>query len=198
VLFKGGKNTLHALLILSWWFPWVELISNYTVSSRQPKDSDVDCYRDSSSDGSSDCELENSLKYARDWSRNHLVNGSTFGMDRLSVRENHLTMQEGFSSDDSDAGNSQGRLIFQHLERDPPYSREPLSDKARPISWHLLTLVLMPCCFCWRALVSCRCLSLLADSLNWRHSEAVIYCHQAGFLLHGSRIWFHIPDTLDL
>jgi len=49
------------------------------------------------------------------------------------MRENHLAMQEGFSSDDSDTGNSQGRLIFQYLEQDPPYSREPLSDKARSI-----------------------------------------------------------------
>lgn len=39
-------------------------------------------------------------------------------------------MQEGFSSDDSEAGSSRGHLLFQYLEQDAPYSREPLFDKA--------------------------------------------------------------------
>ncbi|ONK81771.1 uncharacterized protein A4U43_C01F32710 [Asparagus officinalis] len=122
--------------VIQYYVPYLSGIQLYGDSSRQAgdsrqpgEDSDMDCYRDSSSDGSSDSELENGLKYARDWNRSHLSNGSTFGMDRLSMRENHGPMQEGFSSDDSDTGHSQGRLLFQYLERDPPYSREPLADK---------------------------------------------------------------------
>ncbi|KAJ6811657.1 uncharacterized protein M6B38_152625 [Iris pallida] len=106
-------------------------VARHGTSRRQlGEDSDGDCFRDSSSDGSSDCELDSSLKYASDWGRNRIVNTSTIGMDRLCLREDHVSLQEGFSSDDSDSGNSQGRLLFQHLERNPPYSREPLADKA--------------------------------------------------------------------
>lgn len=38
--------------------------------------------------------------------------------------------QEGFSNDDGEgAGSSRGCLLFEYLERDPPYSCEPLADK---------------------------------------------------------------------
>ena len=43
---------------------------------------------------------------------------------------------ENFSSNKGESVNSQGRLIFEYLERDPPYSHEPLADKVR-ISRHL-------------------------------------------------------------
>lgn len=49
-------------------------------------------------------------------------------MDRLSLRDQHVP-QDGFSSDDGESLNSQGHLLFEYLERDPPYSREPLADK---------------------------------------------------------------------
>jgi hypothetical protein len=65
-------------------------------------DSDGDCH-DSSSDGSSD-----------------------YG----HVRVKHLS-QEGFSSDDGESGDTHGRLLFQYLEFDSPFCREPLTDKAR-------------------------------------------------------------------
>ena len=35
----------------------------------------------------------------------------------------------GSSSDESETCNPPGRLMFEYLERDPPYSREPLADK---------------------------------------------------------------------
>ena len=94
------------------------------------EDSDVDCYRDSSSsDGSSDYEHEKGLKYSRAWSPNHLTSTSNLRMDRLSLKEKHVASQEGSSSDDGDSGSSQGHLLFEFLERDPPYIREPLADK---------------------------------------------------------------------
>ncbi|KAJ6803371.1 uncharacterized protein M6B38_313995 [Iris pallida] len=122
---------------VQYYVPYLSGIQLYGHSSAVPdsarplgEDSDGDCYRDSSSDGSSDSELDRGLKYARDWDLSHLANTSAIGMDRLSLRENHAALQEGFSSDDSDSGSSQGHLLFQYLERDPPYSREPLADKA--------------------------------------------------------------------
>ncbi|KAM0893972.1 hypothetical protein ACQ4PT_024775 [Festuca glaucescens] len=68
-------------------------------------DSDGDCH-DSSSDGSSDYE---------------------------HVRAKHLS-QEGFSSDDGESVDTHGRLLFQYLEFDSPFCREPLSDKISSLS----------------------------------------------------------------
>jgi hypothetical protein len=68
-------------------------------------DSDGDSH-DSSSDASSDC-----------------------GHGRLK----HLT-QEGFSSDDGESGDPHDRLLFQYLEFDSPFCREPLTDKVSSLS----------------------------------------------------------------
>lgn len=50
-------------------------------------------------------------------------------LDGLSLRE-HPTLQEGFSSDEGESGNTQGCLMFEYLEREQPYGRVPLADKA--------------------------------------------------------------------
>lgn len=93
------------------------------------EDSDSD-FRDSSSDGSSDCEPERGLKFVRE-QRNlpHLSDEVPHWMGRLSLRDHHTLPQDGFSSDDGEPVNSQGYLLFEYLERDLPYSREPLVDK---------------------------------------------------------------------
>lgn len=97
------------------------------------EDSDSD-FRDSSSDGSSDGEPVHGrgLKYMRE-PRNlpHLSDEVPQRMSRLSLRDHHSVPQDGFSSDDGDSVNPQGYLIFEYLERDPPFSREPLADKVR-------------------------------------------------------------------
>lgn len=100
-----------------------------SCTRRAGEESDGDYYRDSSSDGSSDYEYEKGLKYLRAWSPNHLTSTSNLRMDRLSLKEKHVASQEGFSSDDGDSGNSQGHLLFEFLEQDSPYIREPLADK---------------------------------------------------------------------
>ncbi|XP_021909154.1 uncharacterized protein LOC110823142 [Carica papaya] len=50
-------------------------------------------------------------------------------MSCLSVSDENSTVEESISSDDSDAGGSRGQLLFEFLERNTPYSREPLADK---------------------------------------------------------------------
>ena len=53
--------------------------------------------------------------------------GSSSESERgLSLRKEHL---EDSSSDDGQPLSSQGRLIFEYLERDLPYIREPFADK---------------------------------------------------------------------
>ncbi|XP_038984727.1 uncharacterized protein LOC103720972 [Phoenix dactylifera] len=122
--------------VVQYYVPYLSGIQLYGESStpsinsrRAGEESDGDYYRDSSSDGSSDYEHEKGLKYSRAWSPNHLTSTSNLRMDRLSLKEKHVASQEGFSSDDGDSGNSQGRLLFEFLEQDPPYIREPLADK---------------------------------------------------------------------
>lgn len=97
---------------------------------RPGEESDSD-FRDSSSDGSSDCEPERGMSYSREQ--------ISLRMDRMSLRDQHAGLQEDFSGDEGESLNAQGRLIFEYLERDPPYSREPLADKA---STFLLSLLI--------------------------------------------------------
>ncbi|KAJ9163320.1 hypothetical protein P3X46_022999 [Hevea brasiliensis] len=106
-----------------------ESIKPCAKSRRLGDDSDSD-FRDSSSDGSSDCEPERGLKGSREqWNHHHLTNDVPLRMDILSLRDQHIARQEDFSSDEGESMNSQGCLLFEYLEKDPPYSREPLADK---------------------------------------------------------------------
>lgn len=116
--------------VVQYYVPYLSGIQIYSDSRRQPnprrtgEDSDGEYFRDSSSDGSSDSELEMRLKYSREpWNCPHPMS------EGLSLRGNHVALQEGSSSDDGESGNSRGFLLFEYLERDPPYSREPLADK---------------------------------------------------------------------
>ncbi|XP_078435537.1 uncharacterized protein LOC144706452 isoform X2 [Wolffia australiana] len=50
-------------------------------------------------------------------------------LSSVSTADKPLAAQEGSSGDSSEARNSPGALVFEYLERDPPYGREPLADK---------------------------------------------------------------------
>lgn len=94
------------------------------------EDSDGDYYRDSSSDGSSDYETGKSTKFSMDQQLLHrLTSEVPYRMGGLSIHDENGASQEGFSSDDGDARNSGGVVLFEYFEQDPPYSREPLADK---------------------------------------------------------------------
>lgn len=93
------------------------------------EDSDGDYYRDSSSDGSSDSEFGKRTENFIAQSSQYRPGNVSFQMSRLSVHDKHYAMQDGFSSDDSESGNPQD-LLFEYFDQDPPYSREPLADKA--------------------------------------------------------------------
>ncbi|XP_054792670.1 uncharacterized protein LOC129298271 [Prosopis cineraria] len=123
------------------------------------EDSDGDCCRDSSSDGSSDFEIGKSTELsAAQRSCQHLTGDVSLRMRGLSVHDKHNAMQEGFSSDDSDTGNRQDLLVFEYFEQDPPYSREPLADKVIDLSRHYAGL---------KTLRSCDLLSASWMSVAW-------------------------------
>jgi hypothetical protein len=101
----------------------------YSCDRRLGEDSDSD-FRDSSSDGSSDYEHERGVKCSRDQlNHHHVTDDFPLRIDRLSLRDQHVAHKEDFSSDEGESVNCQGCLLFEYLERDPPYSREPLADK---------------------------------------------------------------------
>ncbi|GAV69147.1 DUF789 domain-containing protein [Cephalotus follicularis] len=124
------------------------------VKSRRPgEDSDSD-FRDSSSDGSWDCEPDRDLRNSREQQNNKLATSDISSrMDRLSLRDHHVALHEDVSSDEGESINSKQRLLFQYLERDPPYSREPLADKILDLAFRFPELKTLRSCdllsSCW-------------------------------------------------
>ncbi|KAB1212488.1 hypothetical protein CJ030_MR5G001022 [Morella rubra] len=124
--------------VVQYYVPYLSGIQLYgepaTRSNSKPRrageDSDCDCSRDSSSDGSSDCEIDKGTQFTSKGSFcRHLPSEVPTRMGRLSVTNEHTERQEGFSGDDGESRNSQGTLLFEFLEQNAPYCREPLSDK---------------------------------------------------------------------
>ena len=64
-------------------------------------------------------------------------------MDRLSLGGHPISLREDFSSDEGESLSSRSCLIFEYLERDPPYGREPLADKVSGIHHILVVTVLL-------------------------------------------------------
>ncbi|KAG0450018.1 hypothetical protein HPP92_026988 [Vanilla planifolia] len=122
--------------VVQYYVPYLSGIQLYASSSSQQlrhrapgEDCDFESFRDSCSDGSSDSEIDGGCKCPGYWCKGHLSRNSTSEMDELSFEEKQTCVQEEFSSDESDGGECQGCLIFEYLEQDRPYSREPLTDK---------------------------------------------------------------------
>eukprot|EP00268_Persea_americana_P041516 TRINITY_DN41402_c0_g2_i1.p1 TRINITY_DN41402_c0_g2~~TRINITY_DN41402_c0_g2_i1.p1 ORF type:complete len:408 (+),score=62.96 TRINITY_DN41402_c0_g2_i1:400-1623(+) len=140
--------------VVQYYVPYLSGIQIYgesatsAVKLRRPgEDSDGEYYKDSSSDGSSDCELERGLKHK--WEQRNRAppaSEAALRMDRLSLREINVASQEGFSSDEGEVENSQGCLLFEFLEQDLPYSREPLADKIADLSRHFPELKTLRSC----------------------------------------------------
>lgn len=53
-------------------------------------------------------------------------------MERVSLRSKSFA---GSSSDENKNCNPLGQLVFEYFEHEIPYNREPLADKARPLSF---------------------------------------------------------------
>ncbi|KAL0003898.1 hypothetical protein SO802_011459 [Lithocarpus litseifolius] len=151
--------------VVQYYVPYLSGIQIYeepTKSStklrQRGEDSDNE-YRDSSSDGSSDCELERGLKYTREQrNHHHLSSEIALRIDRLSLRDQHVTLHEEFSSDEGESVNSQGCLLFEYLEWDLPHSREPLADKIADLACRFPEL---------KTLRSCDLLSCSWISVAW-------------------------------
>ncbi|KAL2519013.1 Protein of unknown function (DUF789) [Abeliophyllum distichum] len=125
-------------LVVQYYVPYLSGIQLYADPSRSTansrrhgEESDGDYFRDSSSYGSSDCEQDRgSFNHSIEHRSYHCqTSDNTRRIDPLSMRDQTMAYQESFSSDEGESGSSRSCLLFEYLERDQPYSREPLSDK---------------------------------------------------------------------
>ncbi|MED6209513.1 hypothetical protein PIB30_055413 [Stylosanthes scabra] len=123
--------------VIQYYVPYLSAIQLYGQSAKKssPKsrysdeDSDGDYYRDSISDGSSDSDFgKRTEPFPAQRSSQYRAGNVSIQMSSLSVNDKLNAMQEGFSSDDSEGGNTQD-LLFEYFDQDPPYGREPLADK---------------------------------------------------------------------
>ncbi|KAL5996292.1 hypothetical protein ACLOJK_026368 [Asimina triloba] len=105
------------------------------MSMRPGEESDADSYRDTSSDGSSDSEIDRSKHVSPEaWGHHNLIDSSILRINRLTVRDkSQAVVQGGIINDDVGVSNPHGIPIFEYFERDTPYSRKPLADKASSI-----------------------------------------------------------------
>ncbi|PON86973.1 hypothetical protein TorRG33x02_172200 [Trema orientale] len=139
--------------VVQYYVPYLSGIQVYGDSAklslkprRTDEDSDSD-FRDSSSDGSSDCEPERRLKYMREpHSHQSLSSDVSRWIDRLSLRDHPMSLQDDFSSDEGESVISQACLIFEYLERDPPYGRGPLADKISDLAFRFPELKTLRSC----------------------------------------------------
>ncbi|PIN23715.1 hypothetical protein CDL12_03561 [Handroanthus impetiginosus] len=122
--------------VVQYYVPYLSGIQLYADLSKSTaklrrlgEESDGEYFRDSSSDGSSDSDQERcGLNYSGQ-QPNYLQMSDSLRADKLSLRGQQMAFHEGFSSDEGESGSSQGCLLFEYLERDQPYCREPLANK---------------------------------------------------------------------
>ncbi|XWS14146.1 hypothetical protein CRYUN_Cryun36dG0098500 [Craigia yunnanensis] len=122
--------------VMQYYVPYLSGIQLYIDSSRPSprqrrsgEESDAESSKETSSDGSnSDCGIgrraTNVVQGA--WSQLEIADANIQRLTRLSLRNRPFGAS---SSDESDSCNPPGQLIFEYLEHDQPFSREPLADK---------------------------------------------------------------------
>lgn len=118
------------------------------------EESDTESSRETSSDGSDSdygvARRANNIVEGS-WSQLDIADANIQKLNTLSLRNRPFG---GSSSDESDTCKPLGQLIFEYLEHDQPFSREPLADKVIPVSF--VTLAFAASCSVSNNLASCR------------------------------------------
>uniref|UniRef100_A0A5B7AS83 Putative mediator of RNA polymerase II transcription subunit 15 isoform X2 n=1 Tax=Davidia involucrata TaxID=16924 RepID=A0A5B7AS83_DAVIN len=120
--------------VVQYYVPYLSGIQLYIDPSkpfmrlRRPgEESDAESSRETSSDGSDECGGERGADDVQGASNlQNPISATAKSFNRHSLRNNLLM---GPSVDEGEISNPPGLLIFQYLEEDLPYSREPLADK---------------------------------------------------------------------
>lgn len=102
------------------------------MSSRPGEEGDAESSRETSSGGSSDCEVERRSISSSDGLRNQhsLVNLNAQRLNRLSLSDKAVMVS---SSDETELSKSLGQLMFEYLEHEQPHHRRPLADKVHQL-----------------------------------------------------------------
>ncbi|KAL4311450.1 hypothetical protein GQ457_01G021540 [Hibiscus cannabinus] len=122
--------------VMQYYVPYLSGIQLYIDPSkpsprqRMPgEESHTESSRETSSDGSDrDYRIATRANNTDPGSRNQLEIAD-MNIQRLTTLSPRNPPFEGSSSDESDTCNTPGLLIFEYLEHDQPFSREPLADK---------------------------------------------------------------------
>ncbi|KAF3456295.1 hypothetical protein FNV43_RR00945 [Rhamnella rubrinervis] len=121
--------------VIQYYVPYLSGIQLYLDPSkpsprlRRPGEkSDAESSRETSSDGSSDYEADRGFSnfVHGPWSGKNIVEAN--GHDWKGVLAKHKPSM-GSSSDEIETCSPPGQLVFEYLEQDPPFGREPLADK---------------------------------------------------------------------
>ncbi|KAJ3694447.1 hypothetical protein LUZ60_009927 [Juncus effusus] len=114
----GVPVNLHGFKsMVQYYVPYLSAIQLYTESNsphsecRQGGDSDGDSYHDSSSDMSSSSDIE----------QERLMINAQLMFDHLNLKDSDLPFQDGIFTNPPPT--------YEFFEKDPPHTREPLSDK---------------------------------------------------------------------
>ncbi|GAB4845246.1 hypothetical protein Ancab_038656 [Ancistrocladus abbreviatus] len=113
--------------VVQYYVPYLSAIQLYGGSSG-PNDNSRQASEDSDSagsDGSSDYEIEEGLDLS--WLQQGCNSGENKGS--LPSLDKDCQSQEGFFSNDNRVGSSRCELLYEFLEQETPYCREPLSEK---------------------------------------------------------------------
>ncbi|PPD97210.1 hypothetical protein GOBAR_DD05772 [Gossypium barbadense] len=198
--------------VVQYYVPYLSGIQIYSDSrkmsskSRQPgEDSDSD-FRDSSSDGSSDCEPERGPNVLRE-KRNHMASEMSLRMERLFMGEQQM-LQEDFSSDEGESVNSRSCLIFEYFEQDTPYSREPLANKIADLAFQFPELRTLTSCgqapamTCSYDMDGLPKMLLPVFGLAWYKFKASLWtpngtsgCHLANHLFQAADSWLRLLEN---
>lgn len=117
------------------------LFSILSYYRKPSQESDSESARETSSDSSSGYCQERGTNSVHG-TRNHLnvLDASNHGLERVSLSMPFM----GSSSDETQSCNPPGQKIFEYFERETPYNREPLADKARCyplVHYHIDTML---------------------------------------------------------
>lgn len=92
-------------------------------------ETDAGSSRETSSDGSSNYRAKRGVDNGVQgpWTQQTITDANIQSLNRISLRNKPVG---GSSSDEYEISNPPGRLIFEYMEHAPPFTREPLADKA--------------------------------------------------------------------
>ncbi|KAG7533526.1 hypothetical protein ISN45_Aa08g011520 [Arabidopsis thaliana x Arabidopsis arenosa] len=119
---NGSDSTVQ------YYVPYLSGIQLYVDPSKKPRNPVED--NEGSSEGSSNSKVEKLPNHAKNLP--NAVDLSVSELNRISLRDQSIA--GSLSSGETEISNPQGRLLFEYLEYEPPFGREPLANKVSDLA----------------------------------------------------------------